>query len=349
MRAPIDQGPTRAMLPWTAPGSHRAAKPRTRVAQAPLRHLVLVRREGWQSAADWESLARNVRDYDPRVEPFVVRNELPNSYFRRKAAALPTLVFSPGALLVFRPLRGKTYQGRPIAKLDQLRLLAAAGVPVPRTAILTPDLVLDPADWGEFVVVKPTDLTTSSHGRGIQLMRTHRLRYTAPHDYPADHPGRRGPMMVQQFIDTGRHVAMYRVLTLFGEALYAVHDSAAETRVALSAADDDIESAPIASQTVARENRLAVEDDVLALARAAHLAIPDVPLKGCDILRDAATGALFVLELNPGGNTWHFSSRHLAAGRAKNGPVFERARVQQFDAFRKAARILADRTMAEAE
>ncbi|MEJ0098010.1 MAG: hypothetical protein WDM84_08950 [Bauldia sp.] len=91
---------------------------------------------------------------------------------------------------VFRPLRGKVYQGWPIPKFEEVRRLAVAGVPVPLTALLTPELRLDPALWGEFVIVKPTDIATSSHGHGIQLMRTGRVSYIAPRDYPKGHPGR---------------------------------------------------------------------------------------------------------------------------------------------------------------
>src|SRR2546423_1842840 len=89
--------------------------------------------------------------------------------------------------------------------------------------------------------------------------------------------------------------------------------------------------------------------DVLATARAAHAAIPDVPPKGCDIIRKAATGRLCVLEVNPGGNTWHFSSRFLADRRATNGVAFESQRLHQFDAFRTAARVLVERVRLEAE
>jgi hypothetical protein len=50
------------------------------------------------------------------------------------------------------------------------------------------------------------------------------------------------------------------------------------------------------------------DPDVLELARKVHAAFPNIPRLGTDILREAATGKLYVLERNPGGNTWHFSS-----------------------------------------
>jgi hypothetical protein len=314
------------------------------------RHLVLVRRQGWQSNEDWQRIAHHVEDIEPRIAVFIVQGTARNAYSRRKAAERPTLVFSPGPLLNFRPLRGKVYAGGPVPKIEQVRRFREAGLPVPRTAVLSPDLVLDPAEWGEFVIVKPTDLATSSHGAGIQLMRTARVRYRAPADYPPGHPGRRGPMVVQQYVNTGDRISLHRVLTLFGEPLYANYFEDLNPRVSLTASDEEIESATIATQTLQdRHSQFIASDDVLALARAAHEAIPEAPLKGCDIIREASTGQLFLLEVNPGGNTWHFSSDHLAARRAEGGAARERRRIQQFDAFRTAARVLVRRTMAEAE
>ena len=122
-------------------------------------------------------------------------------------------------------------------------------------------------------------------------------------------------------------------------------------RVDLGAADDLIERAAVAIQSVddGDQTRTLVKDpDVIAIGRAAHAAIPEVPLKGSDVLREESTGKLYVIEMNCGGNTWHFSSTILAGLRRKLGPDYERKRRTQFDAFRTAARVLVERTNAEA-
>ncbi len=313
------------------------------------RHLVLAYRPGWVSLADLNEIRRHVTDIDPTIETFIVPSTARNSVTRRQAATRPTLVVSNGRMPDFRPARGKVYQGFPIPKLEELRRLAAAGVPTPRTAILTPDLRLDEAEWGEFVVVKPTDIGTSSHGRGFQLMRTRRVRFIAPADYPPDHPGRLGPMMVQKYIDTGDHINVYRVLTLFGEPLHSLFVRALAPRVDLAAPDDIIEASTIATQAGERDRIFRIDAEALAIARAAHAAIPEIPLKGVDLLRDAADGRLYVLELNCGGNTWHFSSQHFAEHRAKEGPQVGLQRRQQFDVMRTAARVLVKKTNSEAE
>jgi hypothetical protein len=201
------------------------------------------------------------------------------------------------------------------------------------------------------VIVKPTDIKTSSKGRGIQLMRTERVRYIAPRDYPEDHPGRLGPMVVQQFIDTGPHVSAFRVLTLFGTPLLCQLNRTATPRVPLDSDDAALESAVIATQGAGedRTREMLYDADVVALAKAAHWAVPEVPLKGCDVLREVGTGRLFVLELNTNSNTWHFSSSFQAAERAHFTPEFNQARLEQLDAFGTAAHVLAEMTRREAE
>jgi D-alanine-D-alanine ligase-like ATP-grasp enzyme len=49
---------------------------------------------------------------------------------------------------------------------------------------------------------------------------------------------------------------------------------------------------------------LTSEPDVLDLARRAHAAVPEIPSLGIDIVREEGTGALYVLEINPGGQAW---------------------------------------------
>ena len=315
------------------------------------RHLIIVHRRGWQALEDWHAIARRVRRADPGIGVFIVSHDEPRDPLLAQAAQKPSLVVSPGPLESFPIRRGRVYQGRQLGKAQQLRRLAAAGLPVPTTAVLTPDFVADPRMLGPLVVVKPTDVGTSSRGSGIQLMRTERVRYIAPEDYPDGHPGRLGPMLVQRFVDTGSSVAAYRVLTLFGDPLYCQLSELAVPRVPLDADDAALESASIAIQagSALRRRSFVYHADVVWLARKVHAALPEIPLKGIDILREAGTGRLFVLETNPGGNTWHFSSDFLAATRAAEPPELAQQRLSQLDAFGTAALALARLTRAEAE
>ena len=193
-------------------------------------------------------------------------------------------------------------------------------------------------------------MPSSSHALGINLFRTRRARFVAPMDYPDDHPGRLGPMVVQQYVDTGERLTTYRVLSFFGEPIYAMLMRSTIQRVDLGSTDAVIEAAPIAYQADANRERLLIRDaDVLAMARAAHKVFPEIPMIGCDIIRDARTGDLYVLELNPGGNTWHFSSDSAGEMRARMGPEQVEKMRQQFQALRTVAIALVGRTIAEAE
>src|SRR5579871_5333286 len=157
-------GQRREGLPVTTPSTARfvpstraGAELRRSASPEITRHLVLAFRPGWQSMEDLTAIARHVQDIDPATRTFVLPGTNANNVSRRAAAALPTLIVSPGPLSQFKPLRGKVYQGFPVPKFEEIRRLAEAGVPVPRTVLLTPELRLDPSVWGDLVVLKPTD------------------------------------------------------------------------------------------------------------------------------------------------------------------------------------------------
>lgn len=301
------------------------------------RHLVLVQARGWQSAEDWRDIGNRVRALDRRIGLFLVGVEGVAPDLAALAAQRPTLVVSPAPVARLGLSRGRVLCGRVIAKMAQLRTLHTAGVLVPRSSLLHPGAAFDPAEWGEVVVLKPADIFSSSTGAGISLMRTERVRYVAPEDYPEGHPGRRGPMIVQRFVDTGPRVASYRVLMFLGEPLYCQRMEATAERIGLDADDGALETAPVAMQSHDDTRSFVYEADVIDIARRAARAFADIPLLGCDVLRDVRTGQVFVVEVNPGGNTWHFSSQFLAAERARNGEAFERERREQLDAFGTAA------------
>lgn len=311
------------------------------------RNLILVHTPDLQDVHDFQEIARKVQELASDIEVFIASNAIPSSVTRRRAAARPTLVFSPCRLFEFRPARGKVYAGRPIPKLEQIARFRAAGLPVPPTAEISPDLVLPEAEFGPLVVVKP-GYSQASRGEHLVLMRREAVRYRARHEYPEDHPGRYAPMLVQRFIDTGPFVNHHRVLTLFGHPLLAFKTTSQEPRPALDASD-----AVLATMTVKARRRIAPivreitrDPDVLDLARRTYEALPEAPLQGVDIIREASSGQLFVLEANPGGNTWIFSKGDMSL-RLKTALGVERLS-DPFDAFTTAARVLIERTRAEA-
>ncbi len=311
------------------------------------RHLILVHTPGYQDVADFQDIARKVRAQAPDIEVFIASNTIPSSVTRRQAGKLPTLVFSPGNLLEFRPLRGKVYAGAAIPKLEQIARFQAAGLPVPATAEITPGVMLPEAAFGPLVVVKP-GFSEASHGHHMTLLRREAVRFQPREAYPDDHPGRFGPMFAQRFVDTGPFVSHHRVLTLFGEPLLAFKTASQAARPSLDALDDVLASIALKARRrdgpIARE--LTGDADILSLARRAYTALPEIALQGIDIIREAGTGKLFVLEANPGGNTWIFSKGAMTE-RLKKALGVEHL-TDQFDAFTAAARVLIERTRREA-
>ena len=226
-----------------------------------------------------------------------------------------------------------------------MRLFEAHGIPVPKWKVIERGTSFPVEEWGPIVVVKPVAWAVASFSKGVEARLTAEVRFQPPEAYPEGHPGSRGPMIAQRFIDTGRHPAQIRVLTLFGTPLYAEKIASEEPQIipeTLTA--DGLRGVRITPTTGPRTRAFVYDADVLDLARRVYAVAPDVPLQACDILRESRTGELYVLEFNPGGNTWHFSSRW-----GKHQVVEGRKRDEQFGAFDIAARVLSAKTMAEAE
>ena len=308
--------------------------------------LVFVHTHGCQDANDFFQIGKYVKEISPTIEPFVVNNESKNLLTRKRAAKAPTLIFSPGILLEFSPLRGKLYAGGFIQKDMQLKRLMAGGIEVPLFVELLEHTWLDPNVFGEVALTKGTSIH-ASRSRGVLLQRLENIRWKAPDQYPPDHPGRYGPIIVQKFIDTGLYTSWYRVLTLFGEPLLAYKNTSTVPRCNLSSSDAILSTTVIrAARKTGQTKALIYDDDVLTLARRVYKVFPEIPLQACDIIREEGTGKLFVLEINPGGNTWAFS-------RERTPEVLKELGVDdltfQFDAFRTAARVLAEKTRNEAE
>jgi hypothetical protein len=313
------------------------------------RNLILVNQPGWQRVEDFEEIARRIHVSAPDIRVFIADNERLNPVTRKAAARAPTLVVSPAPLRQFRPLRGRVYQGGRLDKRIEIAAMLREGLPVPRIAVLGPETRLDPAEWGPLVVLKPLDRRLGSGGKGVVLRRTETVCYVPPAEYPEGHPGRRTPMLVQTFIDTGPRPYTYRTNTLFGEALYCAVLQLPSTIPPLDATDEVLAAAEIASNRWPPSDkirRLVDDADVLDLARRCHAALPDRPVMGVDIVREHNTGKLYVLELNPVSDTWQISSRAFDPYREALGG--RQAMIAQFGAWDVAARVLVARTRADA-
>ncbi len=306
------------------------------------RHLVLVHTPEWQDMGDFHDIARRVERMAPDIRTFVVSNDDTASVTKRRAAEAPTLVFSPIRLGQFRPRRGRVFAGQTVSKLVEMECLAAAGLPIPHFTELGPDTRLDPALFGSHVVVKPS-YALSSFGQGIELWPVDQVAYRPAESFPADHPGRQGPMIAQRFIDCGEAMSC-RVLTLFGAPLltYCRQSTVPLALDSLNfpcAQSDFMPSRPNMRVHAPRD------EDILALAARAYDAFPEAALQACDILRDR-DGKLHLLEINPGGGAWMFSNRSAHLFRDALGVD---DLTHMFNAFEVAAMKLVEKTRALGE
>ncbi|BCJ90429.1 hypothetical protein IZ6_11640 [Terrihabitans soli] len=298
------------------------------------KNLIIVHTPGAQDIEDFVEVKRRISERAPEIEVFLVTNDAPQSSTRKKAALRPTLVFSPYYLKSFQPARGKIYAGQTLSKLRQVRMLEEANIPVPHAVFLQEDTRLDRAKWGEYVILKPN---TGSRGRGVLLTRFDDLFDSARRlGWPDT------PYLAQTFVDTGPYPTEYRALTVFGEPVYCNMIRSEEQRPDLAA--ELPMDGRIASNSGPRRSTPCHDEDVLDLARRTFRAFPDVPVQGMDIIRDVHTGQLYVLEVNPGGATWHLSSSLGKRLQERNGYSY----YEQFDALSVVADQLIAATRREA-
>jgi hypothetical protein len=312
------------------------------------RNLVLVHMPGWQAVQDFMAVRDRIAATAPDLAVLIANTQQSDRALEDLASRRPTLVVSPTRLGAFRPRRGRLYHGRPVAKDEQLARLQALSIPIPRTTRLIPGISLDPALWGSHVIIKPTS-SRSSRGVGFLIAPTGKVSFRGAEHYPEGHPGRLGPLMVQQFIETGPTARHYRVNTLFGRALYCLLNISIEALPDLQSITNEFESSALATNSHDPNKRafeLVADKDVIELAARCQAAFPDVPLKGVDIVRDYRTGQLYVLELNCTSNTWHISSNYFAEFR--KGSLAKEKMVAQFGAWDVAAAVLIERTRQDA-
>ena len=320
------------------------------------RNLVIIHR-GPEYERDFSEIAAKISAIDPQTSVFCISGRTPRA-MPDEDWEKPTLTVALVSNFKAGIRRGPVLRNHQIHKPGQYRAFLDAGVPTPPTARFVPGMKLDPIMFGELVVIKPINPNLGSYGRGIQLFRRRKLETMRMTDFPRDHliHRDRDGYIVQRFIDTGPRLPLYRVTTLFGVPLFCWLEQEKVPMPPLGDTDAEIEARRIVSNTGDfRERYPHAEEDILALSIRVGNAFPDIPLLGMDIIRQAQSGKPYVLECNPGGNTWHFSSKLTAGVRRRMGGVTlvgdkkaellgRQMLIDQFGAFDRAAEVLAAKT-----
>lgn len=295
--------------------------------------LVLVSNPHVNSESDFEALAELVRCIDSAVQVRVVRDV---STEQGLEYVLPTLGVSFAPVLHLKLDRGRLLQGRLMPKSEEYRRLAARSIPVPRWERVTYGQSVDVTSFGTHAVTKPD---FGARGADVRVQRTAGLTWQAPKTQMALRlGGRRNPMLVQEFIYTGPWPVSFRVVTLWGDVLWALRVEASHERRPLPGPGAFSHGGySIVSSGRGCTFAYCDDPDVLALGSAAHAAFPEIPLLGVDIVRDANLGTLYVVEANSFGFTWHMSSERGLAMQRQFGLDLD----AQFDGKRRAAERLA--------
>jgi hypothetical protein len=292
-----------------------------------------------QSWKDFFEIGQQVRILASDISVHVVQAGVESAVVPPYVWSRPTLIvqFAEGT---FVPRRGRTFSNREMTKTEQYKRFMAAGIATPLTAIFKFGTRYDPAEWGEFVVLKPANLRLTSDKDNVRLLRTTYLNGLGREEFARLGFAPATTLLIQAFVDTGPQPQHYRVLTLFGEPLYAQHKVMHRRRADLDATDEEIAKTVVADGVGDNTRSYGDYPGIVAFAReVAEKAFPEIPLLGIDVVEEEGTGALSVLEVNAGGNTWHFSSPASAYWREKH-PEHLEAMKRQFDAFKAAARAL---------
>ena len=317
--------------------------------------MVLVMNPNRAEFDDFLEISREIQRIAPSIAIHILTS-------RDKPEAVPSYKWKWPALTVgigtklgnFIPARGGIMQAQSVKKMDQFERFKSLGIATPITARLDENQDYREEVWGEFVVLKTLPLTLTSGGEDVRMMRTRRLAHLCATGEIWSVLGNRTPRLVQAFIDTGKTPTSWRILTLLGRPLHCVKNMYPIPRPDLDADDHDIESSTVATNQHKLPQPHAGSDlrsqefepEILEFAKRVSRAYPRIPLQGIDAVRDVNTGKLYALEINGGGNTWHFSSPHAAKSRAEG--LTREIRISQFNAWKVAAEALIDAVSAEA-
>jgi hypothetical protein len=304
-------------------------------------NLIIVHRNGDGYRRDFDQIADKVHSLDQSITIFTLpaslKVELPPKAWRRR-----TLTVSLSRNYKVKVERGRILRNIAIEKIAQIAFFKRNGIRYPPALPFQFRMKLDPILFGDFVIFKPGDLSLTSKGSGIHVLPRTVVERLTVSDFSSDHPihKSRSEYIVQRFVDTGVLPHKFRALTFLGKVLYISHEINQSPRPELSShlqLDSDGQF-----HTVNTLKRFEPNEEVRTFAERIAALLPDIPLLGLDIIQDVSQ-RLYALELNAGGNVWHFSSQ-LWEERRRNDPTLLAQMKSQYGAFDIAAAALVEKT-----
>ena len=259
------------------------------------------------SASDLSSIGKAIAAKDGSMFWKPVNIKDASELRRLRPPKVPTLMlqFHGFKQNPFPQFRGPRLTTKSVHKAIQVSKLEAAGVRVPKTTRLETKTRVDPAEFGEYLIIKPTE-KGASLGRGVTMIRTSEFEsYRDEHATQYEKIGR-SPPLVQQHIPTGGMPEHFRVQTF----LSRVVSCRRSIQDALTPVNAPMQNLVLAEKVASNSGKLKrelyedkeIEDFALRVD-----AVFDSVSKGIDILRSSEDRKLYALEVNMG-NVWHSSS-----------------------------------------
>jgi hypothetical protein len=300
--------------------------------------LVLIPDSDHHDEGDLYKIAALISGRCSDVKPIVCHYKK-LKWYQWSCLASPVLYVSWKRIKRFKPIRGELLHGQKLSKSEQYEILDRKGIPTLKWERITPETKLSIDDWGDYVVIKP-DMGKAGHN--VKVMRTKNVR--CKNDTPFD-----AGAVVQELVYTGEEPISYRCLTLFGRALFLI-------KYVNTRCGNKFDSKKNFGEIGGGHNIVASargslitqidEPEIIQFAESvASKAFSDIPLLGIDVARCRRTQKLYMLEANPFGQTWHFSSKIGLGMQTDNDLCFE----SQFGAFDIAANRLIEVARARAK
>lgn len=300
--------------------------------------VIVCRRE---SIEDFREIAYIIRKFDPTIAVSIYADFYDVELINQRNSILPHLVIS---LVNPLPFMFKTnfvrLEVKRYSKVDEQLYLKNAGLPYLPIEKFEWGIHLNREIYGDYVVLKPENL--NSTGSDINLVPTDKISKLSIGDFPKTHLIHKDSYLVQKFIKTGVRPIHYRatvflnkvILTWFAESVlyYPTGLENLSELLAKTVASNKKELRTVKHLNSDRCNELAVK---------VSMQFPFNPIMGVDIVCDALTNELYVLELNSGGNVWHFSSREgHKEGSARKALGGRQNMINQYDAFTLSAKAI---------